>query len=46
MRGRTAEQKYVDMVLRGRTVEEIRAVAVARDDRELLEYIAALIARG
>jgi len=36
---RTAEQKYLDMALRDRTRDQIRAVAVARDDKDLLEYL-------
>ena len=36
---RTAEDKYIDMALRGRTPEQIRAVAVARGDKDLQEYL-------
>jgi len=36
---RTPKQKYEDMIRRGRTREQIRAVAIAREDRELLEYM-------
>jgi len=43
---RTAEEKYIDMALRGRTPEQIRAVAVAREDKALQEYMQAIIKGG
>jgi len=36
---RTPEDKYRDATKRGRTIAQIRAVAVARNDTALLEYL-------
>lgn len=36
---RTPEEKYKYMIELGRSQAQIRAVAVARGDRELVEYV-------
>jgi hypothetical protein len=39
---RTAKKKYDELKERGRSLEQIRAIAIARDDKELREYITTL----
>lgn len=36
---RTPEDKYRDAAARGRTVAQIRSVAVARGDTEMIKYL-------
>lgn len=36
---RTPEKQVAELLKRGRTPDQIRAVAIARDDQKLLEYI-------
>lgn len=38
---RTPEIKYEELIQKGRSPMQIRAVAVARDDRELQKYVEA-----
>ena len=39
---RTAKKKYDDLKARGRSVDQIRAIAIARDDGELRDYVASV----
>lgn len=43
MKKRTASEKYFDLVAKGRTPQQVRAVARAVNDQELLDYTKKMI---